>query len=295
MISSTEHIRRRQPRRATQGTKRHGRRLRRRERARPRRKKGDKSKNSKAAFVGVIYTLKQTVDGWEGPLNKRLIATFHSHEALFLWLHEHAVRRGYGRKRTVFLADGFPAIWRGYERYFSQAVPCIDWYHVSEKLWEAGSCLHAEGSDELRVWVRKQQQKLRRGHLTQLHNELAAALDCIPKTGPGNKGRRKRLLAIIKYLANHRSRLRYAELRRDDLDIGTGAVEGAVRNLVGIRLDGPGLRWGRARAEMILHLRCIVLNGQWDDFCAFLATSHFNLAAQPIPASPHDAPLRQAA
>jgi hypothetical protein len=40
----------------------------------------------------------------------------------------------------------------------------------------------------------------------------------------------------------HRHRLRYAELRKRDIDIGTGVVEGVVRNLVGLRLDGPGMR-----------------------------------------------------
>jgi hypothetical protein len=89
--------------------------------------------------------------------------------------------------------------------------------------------------------------------------------------------------------------MRYAELRREDLDIGTGAVEGAVRNLIGIRLDGPGMRWGRDRAEKVLHLRCVLLNGQWDDFCAYLSNRPVKLAAQPIPATAFDAKRREAA
>jgi len=295
MISSTEYERRSRPHQPTIGTKRHGRRILRRRHERPRRNKGDKSKNSKSAFVGVLYTLRKTPDGWEGPINKRLIATFESHDALFRWLHEHARRRGYGRKRTLFLADGFPAIWDRYERYFPKAVPCIDWFHVVEKLWEAGTCLYAEGSKELRAWVHEQKQLLRHGRLTQLHRRLTAALEKIPKTGPGNKGRRKRLDSTLKYLAKHKSRMRYAELRREDLDIGTGAVEGAVRNLIGIRLDGPGMRWGRARSEMVLHLRCVLLNGQWDDFCAHLRKRPIKLAAQPIPATTFDAKRREAA
>ncbi len=39
--------------------------------------------------------------------------------------------------------------------------------------------------------------------------------------------------------------MRYDLLRKQWLDIGTGAVEGAVRNVVAVRLDGPGMRWGR--------------------------------------------------
>jgi len=87
----------------------------------------------------------------------------------------------------------------------------------------------------------------------------------------------------------------YARLRRDDLDIGTGAVEGAVRNLVGLRLDGPGMRWGRERSELVMHLRCILLNGQWDEFRQFLSRSQLKLAPQPAAARPHDAVRQEAA
>ncbi|MBM3222174.1 MAG: ISKra4 family transposase [Candidatus Rokubacteria bacterium] len=293
MISSTEHARRRRPKQRTKGTGRRARRLRRREHPRPRRKKGDKSKNAKIAFVGVIYTLRSTRHGWEGPINKRLIATFESHDALFRWLVGHAERRGYGRKRCFFLADGSDHIWRGQQKYFPKAVPCIDWYHVAEKLWEAGGCLHREGSAALREWVRNEQGKLRHGKVAELLDDLAVAHNAIPKTGPGNKGRRQRLLKIIEYLAAHEHRMPYAALRREDLDIGTGAVEGAVRNLVGLRLDGPGMRWGRDRAEMILRLRCIVLNGQWDAFCSHLEARALRLAAKPVPARTHDAERQQ--
>jgi hypothetical protein len=289
MISSAEHARRRKPKRKTTGTKRLARRLRHLAHSKPRRKKGDKSKNAKVAFVGVIYTLKQTRHGWEGPIHKRLYATFESHEALFQRLLPIAKRRGYGRKQSYFIADGAEHIWRNQQKYFPDATPCVDWYHVAEKLWEAGGCLHPEGSPELRKWVDEQLAKLRKGQISRLLEDLAAEHNAISKTGPGNKGRRKRLFAILDYLAKHDQRMPYAALRSCELDIGSGAVEGAVRNLVGLRLDGPGMRWGRDRAEMVLQLRCIVLNRQWDSFCEHLERNTLKLAATPIPARTHDA------
>lgn len=290
MISSAEYARRRRPHRKIAGTRRHGRRLRRRERLRKRRTKGKKSKNSKLAVVGVIYTLSQTPHGLEGPIGKRLYATFASHEALFIWLRKEADKRGYGRKYTLFLGDGSPHIWRNQAIYFPDAEVCIDWWHIVEKLWGAGECVMKEGSEQLAAWVGEQTRLLRRGSIRSIIASLKARLEAVPKTGPGNKGRRKRLADHIKYLDNHAHRMRYHVLRRRDLDIGTGAAEGAVRNLIAVRFDGPGMRWSRDRAEHLLHLRCIVLNGQWDDFAAHLAKSpHLKLLPAPIPTCTHDA------
>ena len=76
----------------------------------------------------------------------------------------------------------------------------------------------------------------------------------------------------IKYLKKNQDRMPYAELLREGLDIGSGAVEGAVRQAVGMRLDGPGMRWSPARAEYVLQLRCVVINGMWDDFLKYMET-----------------------
>jgi hypothetical protein len=297
-ISSRELRRRRKPKKHRRG--RRDRRERRRENPRPRRGKGKKSKNSKVAFVGVLFTLKRRPDGtMEGPINKRMIATFESHRALFEWLHREAVKRGYGTKRTVFIADGSDHIWKLQQEFFPLAEPCIDWWHVVEYLWTAAGCLYGEGSPQRRAWVDEQRRRLRRGHVKLVLDTMAAAHRAIPKTGPGNKGRRERLLDTHEYLAEHQHRMIYAHLRRDDLDIASGVVEGAVRNLVRMRLDGPGMRWGRDRAEMMLHLRCVLLNGEWQDFERYLARQAITLAANPKPTRTHDAkpnaPLAEAA
>ena len=125
---------------------------------------------------------------------------------------------------------------------------------------------------------------------------LAGALARIPGTWPGNKAKREKLLDVLQQLSKHVHHLRYHELRRADLDIATGAAEGAVRNLVRMRSDGPGMRWSRGRSEMVLYLRCILLNGQWDAFAAHLAQQPpLPRAATPVPTRSHDAAARKAA
>ncbi len=274
------------------GTARHRRRDRRQSRQRPRRAKGDKSKNAKVAFVGVIYTLRRAADGTcEGPIRKRLYATFESHAALFKWLHHEAVKRGYGNKRTLFLADGAEAIWDQQAIWFPKAEPCIDWVHIVEKVWAAGRCLHREGSDQLAAWVAERVRDLRRpSGADKVITTLSTAYASIAKTGPGNKAKREKLLDVLTHFSKHRHRMRYHALRCDDLDIATGVIEGAIRNLVRMRLDGPGMRWSRGRSECVLHLRCILLNGQWDQFAAHLARrGSLQLAATPTPTRSHAA------
>jgi len=299
-ISSRELKRRKQPhRRAKSGTVRHHRRAQRRKHPRPRRTTGKKSKNAKMAAVGVIYTLKRTEDGLEGPINKRVYSTFESYKALFEWLSRAAKKRGYGTakfRKVLFIADGAQILWDLQAEYFPGVEACLDWYHVVEKLWKAGKTLHRRNRAQLEAWVAAQKTRLRRGQLEAVLTELRTILGATPRTGPGNKYRREVLETILAHLTKHVPRLQYHRLRSQDLDIGSGVIEGAVRHLLGVRLDGPGMRWSRDRAEAVLLLRCILINGQWDDFARFLAAkSRIALRPQPVPTRTHDAKVKKAA
>lgn len=299
-ISSREYARRARPhRRRKSGTQRQHRRARRRENPRVRRTSGKKSKNAKMAAVGVIYTLRRTEDGLEGPNNKRVYATFVSYRALFVWLKAEAVKRGLGTSKitkVLFAADGADVLWALQEEFFPGAEVCLDWYHVVEKLWATGKALHRKHRAQLEAWVAVQRKRLRRGQLDAVLGELRAILDATPLTGPGNKYRRTILAKTLAHFTKNAHRMQYHRLRRQDLDIGSGVVEGAVRHLMGVRLDGPGMRWSRDRMEAVLLLRCILINGQWDDFARFLAAKErVALPSQPIPTRTHDAKVKKAA
>jgi hypothetical protein len=297
-ISSREHARRRQPHRRPKSgtTRRRERRERRRKNPRPRLAPGKKSKNAKMAAVGVLYTLRKTGDGLEGPVNKRVYGTFESYRALFEWLLREAKKRGYGTAKftkVLFVADGSDTIWQLQKEFFPDAEVCLDWYHVVEKLWKTGKALHRNSRKRLEAWVAVQKRRLRSGQVQEVIDELRAILDATPRIGPGNKYRRTILDSTIEHFAKNAHRMRYHALRRQDLDIGSGVVEGAVRHLIGVRLDGPGMRWSRDRMESVLLLRCILINGQWEDFARFLAAKNgVRLRAQPIPTRTHDAKPR---
>jgi hypothetical protein len=62
----------------------------------------------------------------------------------------------------------------------------------------------------------------------------------------------------------------YKSLREQDLEISSGAVEGAVNYVIAKRFDSGGMRWIKERAENLLQLRCIEVNNDWDNFISYV-------------------------
>ncbi len=238
-----------------------------------RRKKGDKSKNGKEAVVVVMYTLKCGEDGkLHGPLNRKLYATFAGRKAAALWARAEATKRGFGPKTTKtvqIVLDGAKGLRHNMERLFPNAILTLDVYHVIERLWKLGRHYRQEGSEELRAWVDELKALVYAGKAKELLERLHELLRQVPLNGPGTKGKRGNLQELIGYLEPRLDMMRYGEWLEQDLVIATGQVEGAVRQLVGERFDCAGMRWTQGKAEALLHLRCIELNGDWDKFVAW--------------------------
>jgi hypothetical protein len=250
-----------------------GRQHRKRYGSKKRRKKGDKSKNAKMSTLVVMYTLRRQGPYLQGPINKWVYGSFAPKRHAFAIARREADKRGFaqGSGKTVqLLTDGDPDLERYAKQYLPEAIHTIDVMHVVEKLWDAGGCLHREGSEEQEEWVERQKERLYEGQVEDILVELRYRMLTLPKTGPGNKGKRDRLSCVIGYLDKRADKMNYHELITKDLEIGTGAVEGAVKHIVGKRCDHGGMRWIKERAEAVLQLRCIEYNGDWEAFVQFV-------------------------
>lgn len=268
-----EELRRRRGkrrRRKPESSPRHrGRKKRRRHPKKPRRNKGDASKNGKSATMIVMYTLRREGGRLVGPINKWVYASFAPKEHAFRVARLEANKRGFTEgsgKLVQIVSDGDNDFATLAKKYFARALHTIDFWHVVEYLWEAGRSLFKEGSKPLRVWVKKQEGLLFEGKVDLVLDDMERRLAAIPKTGPGNKGRRERLAKAISYIDKRRHMIDYGDLHRRDLEIATGPVEGAIKHVIGRRQDQGGMRWIPERAEAMLKLRCIEVMGDWDRF-----------------------------
>jgi len=243
-----------------------------------RRKKGDHSKNGRAATLVVMYTLKEAKlpggrQRLEGPINRRVYASYAPKRHAFAIARRDANRRGFGPlsgKRIQLVFDGDRVLETYAREFFPKATITLDVIHAVEYLWKAGRSFYREGSKQLAAWVAEQKDRLYAGKIKAILRDLRRELEALPKTGPGNKGKRARLKTAIGYLGARVKLMNYRELLDKDLEISSGPVEGAVRYVIGQRFDTAGMRWITERSEALLQLRCIEINEQWDDFIRFV-------------------------
>jgi len=250
-----------------------GRHHRRRYGKKPRRNKGDKSKNARIATMVVMFTLKRHGTKLLGPINRKLYASFAPKRHAFAIARRDATKRGFGPgagKLIQIVTDGDPDFATYATEYFPDAMHTLDVMHVIEKLWTAGECCFREGTEPLRLWIDAQKDRLYAGKADEVIAELCQRRHAIAVTGPGNKGKRERLLSVIGYLEKRVHQMPYDKIIKQDLELGSGSVEGAVKNIIGKRCDHGGMRWIEERVEAVVQLRCIEANGDWDRFIDFV-------------------------
>ena len=208
------------------------------------------------AKIGCIY--------WEDKHFRRhayYVGRFCTSETFgwYLWLA--ACRWGLrGAEEVIYLGDGAPWIRSEHDRHFHGATFIIDWYHASEHVWDCGKALFGDGTVLTDRWVRERLSLLWDGQTRALLEDLKA------QRRGHRRGKREALDDLIRYVSTHEEQMRYDEFRARGYDIGSGAVEGACKHVVGKRLKQSGMIWSRPGSSAVLALRITWLNGQWQAF-----------------------------
>jgi hypothetical protein len=238
-----------------------------------RRKPGDKSKNGRSITLVVMYTLKRGDDGrLHGPINKHVWGSYAPRKVMLAWARRQATKRGFPpgtAKRIHIVVDGETCLHDGLAMLFPQATFALDIRHVEERLWKVGRVLHGPDLNAVANWVEDQRELLYTGRAAQLVTGCKTFKLTLSARAKRDAAKRASLSDLIGYLHKRLSMMAYKDLIEADLVIASGIVEGAARYVVGERLDCSGMRWIPERAEALLHLRCIELNGEWERFFAW--------------------------
>ncbi|MGH8033978.1 MAG: hypothetical protein ACREO9_02045 [Lysobacterales bacterium] len=139
-------------------------------------------------------------------------------------------------------------------------IRVADYYHASERLWTMAELLFGKGR-RATAWVRKMQKWLLKpsGVYRVLHSAAALRQQL--------QLRGKKLTAFhtaYRYLRNRMEYMRYADYRKVGIPLGSGVTEAGCKTVYTQRLKLSGMRWRKAGAQCILHLRVLRLSGVWD-------------------------------
>jgi hypothetical protein len=163
---------------------------------------------------------------------------------------------------VVFLGDGAAWIRNERDRHFGQATFIVDWYHGNEHIWDCGKILYGEGTAQAEQWSRQRETWLWEGCTRRLTDDLAQQM----KRYRGVK--REALETLHRYIMTNEWEMRYDVFRAKGYDIGSGAVEGACKHVIGKRLKQSGMIWKRPGSSATLALRVAWLNGHWNTLWA---------------------------
>lgn len=186
---------------------------------------------------------------------------------IYDWLSAEIKRRNAGgKKKMVLLTDGEPSLENSAKQYFPQDVVLIlDLFHPLEKLWDVAHCFHADGTREAEAFVDKRLLMMLEGKVVDVVRGLRQMATKNRLTGE----KEEIVHGVSDYFYNNKHRMKYNEYMAAGYPIGSGAVEGACKNLVKDRMERTGMGWSPNSAQSMLTLRAIYLNGQWESYCQF--------------------------
>ena len=165
----------------------------------------------------------------------------------------------------VFIADGGDWCWGIQKKYFVDASGVLDWYHACEHIWDYAKVLRSANED-VQSWVDEALSLLR----TKGGEELLDWLH--PQMSVLRWKKRDSLNALLGYFRSRVGLTEYPTYRDNKWQIGSGMIESTAKQLVGIRLKGPGVYWSPTGASAITALRVHNINNNWHSLWKNLVT-----------------------
>jgi hypothetical protein len=157
------------------------------------------------------------------------------------------------------LGDGADWIWNLTQRQFPGAAETLDAYHGIEHLAEGARRVFGEGTATATAQTERGRLRLLEDGYWGVTDWIGELSGQIPAGGDGAA-----LGGVLNYFANHRERLNYALRLRRGQTIGSGLVEGSIKQLLNRRLKQTGARWKVKHAGPFVELVATADSTDWN-------------------------------
>jgi hypothetical protein len=162
---------------------------------------------------------------------------------------------------VTVLGDGAEWIWNLAAEVFPQACGVLDVYHALEHIGDAVKAVWGDGTDAAHTQRERGRQAVLASGKVGVERWLADAFAQVPDGVCVDP-----LLDVAAYLAKHPTRLQYAARLAAGQSIGSGQVEGAVKQLLNLRLKRTGARWCVPHVGPLVELLALCDTPEWHTF-----------------------------
>jgi hypothetical protein len=173
---------------------------------------------------------------------------------------EEAARLGLTDPEKVrVLGNGAEWIWNLAAQHFEGSMQ-LDIFHAAEHLADAAKGVFGEGDQAKAQGKQGRQRLLEDGYsgVTRWVGELGASA---PVGGDGAS-----LGGKLNYFCGHQERLNYALRLRRGQSIGSGLVEGSIKQLLNRRLKQTGARWKVEHVGPFVELGALAAGPEWQAY-----------------------------
>lgn len=218
-----------------------------------------------ALFCKRLAGRAATPDEWDfrrlpAPSIRLVVAAVEDSEAFGERVLAEAIRLGAATDTELtVLGDGAEWIWNLAADCFPGAAGVLDVYHALEHIAGAAKAVWGDGTEAAKTHAEAGRRALVAEGKAGVERWLAATIAGVPEgisTDP--------LLGLAAYLAKHPTRLDYAGRLAAGRSIGSGAVEGAVKQLVNLRMKRTGARWKVEHVGPFVELLALWESPEWE-------------------------------
>jgi hypothetical protein len=164
-------------------------------------------------------------------------------------------------EQVSVLGDGAEWIWNLQQRHFPDAAGLLDVFHGRGHVADGAKGIFGEGTEATKQHTEGGQQRLLEdGYdgVTQWVGEVASQIS------PGGDG--AALGSMLNYFASHQDRLNYALRLCRGQSIGSGLVEGTIKQMINLRMKQTGARWKLEHIGPFVELRALAAGPEWNAY-----------------------------
>lgn len=164
-------------------------------------------------------------------------------------------------KRLSVLGDGAAWVWNVAAEHFPGATEVLDYWHGAEHLGDGAKAVFGVASAQAQVAAARGRLRLLEDGYWGVTEWVGEVAPQVPVGGDGAA-----LGGVLNYFASHQARLNYALRLRRGQSVGSGLVEGSIKQLLNKRLKQTGARWKVEHVGPFVELGALAAGPEWQAF-----------------------------